>query len=71
MSWIRHEYRDKLSGQLTGVEVEPVGDLKPHVSTQDCECIPSLEGQSGALLLIHSAFDGREHSEPNHKKKGH
>lgn len=71
MKWFRHEYRDKLTGELVGVEVEPKDDLKPHRSEEECDCIPLCQRRSGVLHLIHNAFDGREIDELNHQERGH
>lgn len=70
MSWYRHEYRDKLTETLTHIEIEPVADIRPHVSSDDCDCLPRLEA-GNVMLLIHNAFDGRECFEPNCREKGH
>ena len=71
MSWFRHEYRDKRSGELIGVEIEPAADLRPHRSDKDCDCVPWLEREGDTLKLIHNAFDGRESCEPDNKEKGY
>jgi len=39
----------------------PIKDIKEHEELSTCECEPKVEMQdSGALLIIHNAFDGRE-----------
>lgn len=61
--WQRDEYRDRLSGQLVAVEITPVSDIQPHISAEDCQCLPELGFQGTAKILVHSAFDGREFGE--------
>jgi hypothetical protein len=66
MAWLRHEYTDKLTQELLGVEVIPEDDLREHNSTEQCECIPDLKDHYGTLMLIHNSFDGREENERGH-----
>lgn len=65
--WKRDEWRDPLSGQLLSIEVTPECDLKLHISSQDCDCLPSLKYPEGIPMLIHNSFDGRE----NNSERGH
>lgn len=68
--WRRDEYRDKLSGHLTHVEVLPIVDIQPHESSTECACIPSLTAEGATKKLIHNSFDGREFSEPDYQEVG-
>lgn len=70
-NWQRDEYRDRLTGAIVGVEVTPIDDIYPHISEPNCECLPEVAKQGGAMILIHSAFDGRELDEADYKRKGH
>ncbi len=38
----------------------PNNDLKPHVESTMCECNPEIIEESGALIIVHNSFDGRE-----------
>ena len=39
----------------------PINDLKEHTESSYCECDPTVDVQdSGNVLVIHNAFDGRE-----------
>ena len=51
------------------VHVEPVGDTKLHnTKTMNCSCNPKLEKQpNGAWVVIHNAWDKRDHYEENKK----
>lgn len=71
--WNRIEFKDKLTGEVVGVEVEPVYDIRPHVSDPSCGCIPLYEEEEdGVLRLIHNSFDGRELSELSYNhERGH
>lgn len=69
--WRQDTYRDKSSGAVTHIEVVPVSDCRQHVSSEDCECLPLLEKENGALILTHNSFDGREFSEPDYDERGH
>lgn len=60
--WRRDEWRDPKTGELLSVEVTPEGDLKLHISSQDCDCIPSFQYPGGIPMLIHNSFDGRENN---------
>ena len=41
--------------------VLPIDDLKPHEESTTCECEPRCEWQpNGDLIVVHSAWDGRE-----------
>lgn len=66
--WQRDEYRDRLSGQIVAIEITPLNDVKPHISSSDCQCLPECGYQGNAQMLCHSAFDGRELLEG---QKGH
>jgi hypothetical protein len=68
--WEAIRYADKLTRQVTHFEVRPLDDLKPHISDEDCECIPSCYSEDGMMKLIHNAFDGRELFEPGHAEAG-
>lgn len=50
------------------VEVSPENDIREHVPTGDCECIPTTGfNESGIPLIIHNAFDGRDAVEQNER----
>ena len=61
--WTLHQYRDKDTQALVGLEIEPVEDTKAHMDSPDCECIPNVKWERGIPILIHSAFDGRDVNE--------
>ena len=60
--WFLIDHYDLLDTSLVLlVEVSPENDIKDHITSEDCECIPTLERTiEGLPLLIHNAFDGRE-----------
>lgn len=58
--WRRDVWKDHLTLVVTKIEITPEMDLKSHVSSVDCECIPELTKQDGVPVLIHNSFDGRE-----------
>jgi hypothetical protein len=68
-NWRRDVWKDHLTLEVTKIEVTPEEDLKNHVSSPDCDCIPELRDQDGVLMLIHNSFDGREVLEAN--ERGH
>lgn len=41
----------------------PINDIKQHEESSTCECNPSIIEESGELIIIHNAFDGREGAE--------
>jgi hypothetical protein len=48
------------------VEVTPENDIREHVVSQDCDCIPVMQhNMEGIPILIHNAFDGREDDRGN------
>lgn len=41
--------------------VLPIDDLLKHEESENCQCQPKIEVQeSGDLIVIHNAFDGRD-----------
>lgn len=64
--WRRDVWKDHLTLEVTQVEVTPEQDLRAHISSEDCECIPELTNdREGVPMLIHNSFDGREVLEAN------
>ena len=49
--------------QCEKFHVIPLRDLKPHRSSELCECVPKIELRENGWLIIHNSFDGREHFE--------
>ena len=43
------------------IHVLPVNDIKEHVEDTTCECEPTIDFKNG--IIVHNAFDGREHLE--------
>jgi hypothetical protein len=41
------------------VEVTPLNDARPHIASEYCPCLPSIDDG----VLIHNAFDGRDRQE--------
>ena len=42
------------------IHILPVGDIKPHEESTTCHCQPKVIMESGEMIVVHSAFDGRE-----------
>lgn len=42
------------------LHIIPLNDLKPHEESTTCDCEPSIIEQSGEMICIHNAYDGRE-----------
>lgn len=38
----------------------PINDIEEHEEASTCKCNPVVKEESGDLLIIHNAFDGRE-----------
>lgn len=68
--WRRDEYTDRLTGLMTALEVVPENDIRTHISSENCPCIPALSQEKGAMILVHNSFDGRESLESNNKERG-
>jgi hypothetical protein len=53
------------------IHVEPLNDLKAHSEDQNCACQPmfALAEDRISLIVIHTSYDGREHSEPDHNRE--
>jgi len=47
------------------LHVEPINDLRPHTSTKDCWCSPTLHDE--AEVYIHHSMDRREEYEEGRK----
>lgn len=61
--------RDVIWGSGCGMHVIPRGDLREHVSREDCWCHPEHDEESGIVpLLIHHSADGREDFESGRRK---
>lgn len=58
--WRRETHTSRLTGEIVAVEVIPADDLREHISSEDCECLPVLKQHQGAPMLVHRAFDGRD-----------
>jgi len=69
--WESIKYTDKLTAQPVAYEVVPLNDLRRHISSPDCPCIPEFQEDGGFMMLIHNAFDGRELNEPMNQEQGH
>lgn len=41
----------------------PCGDIKPHEESSTCDCIPEVIIESGNMIMVHNAYDGREKME--------
>jgi len=39
--------------------IYPIGDIRPHFGSPDCECKPSLTAEQEEVVAQHHAFDGR------------
>lgn len=68
--WKLTQYRDPLTDHLIGQELAPLNDLRPHLSSHNCDCIPEVETRNGMRYLTHIAFDGRPFDEAN-PERGH
>lgn len=42
------------------IHVTPIDDLEPHTEDTTCKCQPKVIFENGEMIVIHSAFDGRE-----------
>lgn len=69
-SWRLNQYTDPLTGQVIGQELMPLNDLRAHLSSHNCDCIPEIQTNKGVRYLTHIAFDGRPFDETN-PEKGH
>jgi len=58
--WRRDEYSDSLTRELLYVEITPENDIRSHVTSEDCECIPRLFSILEVPTLVHNSFDNRE-----------
>jgi len=38
------------------LHIIPVNDIKPHEETSTCHCGPSLEMESGEMIIVHNSF---------------
>lgn len=47
----------------------PTDDMVEHNLIRQCWCRPTIEDQGPAAVVVHFAFDGREHDEPRLKSK--
>lgn len=45
------------------VHILPLDDICPHIESRHCLCKPRVEEESGGLLIIHNAYDGRDRVE--------
>lgn len=45
---------------VMAIHVTPIDDLEPHEESTTCKCEPKVIFESGEMIIIHSAFDGRE-----------
>lgn len=68
--WRMSQYTDPLTQSLIGLELTPLNDLRPHLSSHHCDCIPEIETRNGVRYLTHIAFDGRPFDEAN-PERGH
>ena len=41
------------------IEILPINDCVPHTQGGVCKCWPDLIFESGAIIVVHNAFDGR------------
>lgn len=49
---------------MSGVNVVPVNDLKPHIDGPDCTCCPRVTCyENGNRVIVHNSYDGREITE--------
>lgn len=44
------------------IHILPINDIKEHTEDTTCACNPEvkIEEESGSIIVIHNAFDGRE-----------
>ena len=51
-----------MNGEIEIWHVIPTKDLEEHEELSTCKCNPKVEilEESGAVLIIHNSFDGRE-----------
>lgn len=63
VGWERATYTDKGTGHIVGIEIIPIDDLEPHISSEACICCPKFDRRESIPMLIHNAFDGREKTE--------
>ena len=47
--------------------VYPTNDLREHILSLDCPCMPILDEEDN--IVIHNSFDGREAYERGERKK--
>lgn len=78
--WMAAENEDRIHGNV--IHVVPVGDLVEHdtsaESGDECICNPTIEAvlatdvdgdSENGWLIVHNAWDGREHDEPGHDRE--
>lgn len=52
------------------IHAVPLDDTHDHISEVYCNCTPTITDETkDGLVLTHTAFDGREHSESDHDWK--
>lgn len=49
------------------MNVYPVGDIEEHIMDTTCWCCPEIIEESGELIVVHNAFDGRTLNEKDSK----
>lgn len=64
-AWQVDTFRDANTGDVLGVEVFPVDDLREHQHNEGCACLPQFKVDNRVMYLTHAAFDGRELNEAN------
>jgi len=51
-----------MNGEIEIWHVIPTKDLEEHQELSTCKCKPTVEilEESGAVVIVHNSFDGRE-----------
>jgi hypothetical protein len=42
------------------IHVTPLNDLKPHIGSYVCHCLPEIKYEDGNMIIAHNSYDGRE-----------
>lgn len=53
----------------TMFNVFPINDIEEHIMDSTCWCCPDIIEESGEIIVIHNAFDGRTLKEEQLKKE--
>jgi len=45
------------------IHIAPINDIIPHPDLTTCRCKPRILWESGKMIVVHNALDGREEYE--------